>query len=52
VRYFRSEMVSSFRKALERALTQKPFGRDVPIFHVGYENRIDPRRLRLTDGFG
>jgi hypothetical protein len=36
-------------EALERALPQQPFRRDVPIFDVGEKGRLDPRGLRLLD---
>src|SRR3984885_1952448 len=36
-------------EALERALPQQPFRRDVPVLDIREEGRFDPRGLRLLD---
>jgi hypothetical protein len=43
----RKPFVYPFFNPFKRTRSEQPFRRDVPIFNVGEECRLDPRRLGL-----
>jgi hypothetical protein len=47
-----SGLTRSFRQPLKRTGPQQALRRDVPVFNISIELRLDPCRLRLPDGSG